>query len=483
MIREKDIPDKSTEGFSEDRSKIHLKRVLGPGTVILLIMGTMLGTGVFKKIVPMAQTGLNEWYILGAWVAGGFIAMLGAFNIAGLSKLTTNTGGKYEYMRIAFGDFLSFMLGWTGFTIISSGSVAALAFIFAQSIDSLVTLPTPFYPLHDLSIAHFIYPFNHTGIKILAIAAIVVLTWFNYLGIKMGAKLNNAVTWLKVLGILALVVLGLFFAGQGSGNISSPPVGHPLEGAALFSAFFTAILASFWAYVGSEDFAFITGEIKNPRRNIPIAITTAVGLIILIYLITNYAYMNAMPLQQLADVKVTSIAATAMASSILGETGTRFVSILIALSSFGALNLVIIFYPRLYYKMAQEKMFFRHAANVHPIHRTPYVALVYSMVWSCILVISGTFEMLTNMVVFTLFITYALLAIGLIKMKMQKVITDHVAGYPWVPILFILISIVLLVNTFISKTRLSITGLALVASGLPFYFYFKWRKNKEELNN
>lgn len=460
-----------------DKTKIPLKRVLGLTTALFLVAGNIIGTGVFKKIVPMAATGLSQEAILLAWLVAGTITLFGAFVMAGLAQTTSASGGLYEYMRQSFGRFPGFILGWTGFSISLSGSIAAIAFIFAQSVHAMIRLPNPLHSLAPISIGHFIYPFASSGIKILAIATIVVLTWLNYRGIKKGSGLNNIITSLKVLGILFLIILGLLFTGESASTLQ-PVVAHPEKGTFL-SAFFVAALSAFWAYDGFTNITYITGEIKNPKRNLPFAIIMGVCLVIILYLLINAAYMKTVPPAQLATLGENQIAASFIAGKILGSKGILFISLLIMLSSFGTLNVIIIFYARLYYRMAQEKMFFRSAAKVHPVFRTPYISLLYSMLWSIVLVISGTFDMLTDMSVFISFIFYALLAAGLIKLKRKRIITAKVPGYPWAPVIFIVFTVFLSINTLMTQPKLSFIGIGLVAIGIPFYFYFRWKYRED----
>lgn len=460
--------------LKEDKTKIPLTRAVGVITAILLVAGNLIGTGVFKKIVPMVQTGLDTKYILAAWLAAGIVTLFGAFTIAGLSKLTTTSGGSYEYMRLCFGGFLAFLSGWTGFIIACSGSLAAIGFIFAQSVNSIISLPDPLHQFQEISIGNYIFPFAYSGIKTLAIATIGILTWINYHGIKKGTALNNIVTGAKILGILLLIVAGLFFAAPHTNDISSAV--DVTKGTGI-SIFFAAMLGAFWAYDGFTNIAFVAGEIKNPKRNVAIAVVTGVSIVIVLYMLLNYAYIKTLGLDQIAALGENNIAATAMAESMLGNKGNLLISILIMLSSFGTLNVLVIFYARLYFRMAQENAFFKNAAKVHPVYRTPYVALIYSMVWGMILVLSGTFDMLTDMIIFSEFLFYALLAVGLIKMKRKGIIKEKIPFYPWAPLLFIVVAIALLVNTFMSQPRLSLIGVGLMLIGIPFYFYFN-RKQK-----
>jgi APA family basic amino acid/polyamine antiporter len=409
--------------------------------------------------------------------------MLGAFSIAGLAKLTTEAGGNFEYLRLCYGNFLSFLFGWAYFMILGSGAIAAVSFIFSQSFNSLFLLPDPLHQLQNFSIG-FIHPFADSGIKLLAITAIVLLTWYNYRGIKEGARLNNFVTTAKILGILLLIVLGLFFSQS---MVHSPVtlIEKPLKNVSNLSwlaIFFGVMLNAFWSYDGFSNVAAASAEIKNPKRNIPLAIIIGVSIVLILYVLINYAFMKAMPLHELASIPENKVAAIVVGNSILGNTGTILISLLLLLSTFGYLNVSILLFSRYYYRMAQEKLFFNHAAKVHPMHQTPYIALIYSMIWSCVLVLSGSFDILTDMVVFGSFAFYVLLAIGLIKMKRKGFIKEKIPGYPYAPILFSFFIFVVLISTFINNPVRTIAGITLILTGVPFYYYFRSQRNKQTLH-
>lgn len=458
---------------NKDETQIPLRRVLGLFTATLLVAGNMIGTGVFKKIVPMAATGLNEKYILLAWIAAGCISLLGAFSFAGLAKLTTASGGLYEYLRICFGNFVAYLLGWTMFAIVGSGSVAAVGFIFSQSVNTLITIPDPLHDLSNISIAHSLYPFAFSGIKIFAVITITLLTWLNYRGVRQVSLVNNIVTSAKILGILFLILSGFLFIGP---FVSQPATIAPvynISGVSFTSIFFGAMLSAFWAYDGFANVAAVTGEIKNPKKNVPIAIVAGVSIVMVLYVAVNAAYMRTLSLNQLASLPENKIAGSEMLGLIMGNKGKILISLLIMISSFGTLNVLILVYSRLYYRMAQENVFFKSAAKVHAIYQTPYNALLYSLIWSCVLVVSGTFDVLTNMVVFGSFTFYALGAFGLIKMKKKKVIAEKIPGYPVAPLLFIILTLVFLINTLISNPIRTITGIGLTLFGIPFYYFFR----------
>src|SRR4026207_85702 len=280
---------------ANDRTSIPLVRALGLFTGVLLVAGVMIGSGVFKKIIPMAQTGLDETSILMAWVIAGVITMFGAFTLSGLSSITEESGGVYEYLRLSFGNFFSFLFGWTDFTIMGSASVAAVAYIFAQTVHALTPLPNPLAAWEHVSIGNFIFPFADSGIKLLAIAAIILLTWINYRGVQKGGMVSNVVTSAKILGIVILIFLGLFYSASGT-ETSTAAREINLQGGAFLSALFGAMLSAFWAYDGWSNISFVTGEIKNPKRNVPLAIIAGVSIAMLLYILVNYAYMHVLSL-------------------------------------------------------------------------------------------------------------------------------------------------------------------------------------------
>ncbi len=465
-------------------AKVTLVRAFGVRTATLLVAGIVIGSGVFKKIVPLAQTGLSETWILAAWLLAGFITLCGAFNLAALSSLTEESGGTYEYLRLSFGNFASFLFGWTDFTIIGTASVAALGFIFSQTINTLIPLPNPLQPWAHLSIGQLIYPFADSGIKLLAIATISVLTWVNYRGAAVSGTLSNLFTAAKLLGILLLIFFGLFVATPAPDLVALPGTPAATVGSAAFgSALLTALLSVFWAYDGWVDLSFISGEVKNPTRNVPRALIAGVSIAIGVYVLVNYAYLRVLSLPQLAAISPNEIGAAVVAETMLGKWGKTAVTLLIMVSVFGTLNAVLLSHTRVYFRMAQERFFFAKAAVVHPRYRTPHVALGYTLVWSCLLVISGSFERLTDMVIFATFLFYGLLAVAVVKMKRQGRISAAVTGYPFLQLFILLFALALVGNTLLTQPKQSLLGFGLILSGLPFYYYFRRQANRGQTND
>lgn len=242
------------------------------------------------------------------------------------------------------------------------------------------------------------------------------------------------------------------------------------------TVFFTAMLSAFWAYDGWLSIAFMTGEIKDPKRNLPKAIVGGISLVMVLYVFVNLAFMKVLPLSQLGSMQDNDIAAASVSHVVFGRYGSMGIALLVLVSTLGSLNGIIITYSRMYYKMAVDGFFFRQMASVHPRYETPYVSLMFAMVMSCLLVFSGNFDALTDMIVFAGFLFYALLAAGLIIMKRKRLVKAQGIGYPVVPLLFIICSAGLMVNTIMTMPRQTLMGLGLMSSGIPLYLWFKNKK-------
>lgn len=449
-----------------------LKRGLGLFSSTLLVVGLLLGSGVFKKIIPMAQTGLSETAILLAWAAAGIISLLGAFTVSGLASLTEESGGVYEYMRLSFGEFTAFLAGWADFMIIGPGAIAAIAFLFAQIVNTIIPLPNPAESLAAISIGNFIFPFADSGMKMLSIASIVFLTWINFFGSRESGAINNLITSAKILGILILIFLGITYSPEESTNVVTGTSAEP-EGMLFASGFLTSMLGAFWAYNGWDSFTSITGEVINPKRNVPLAMTFGILITMVIYLLVNFSYVHVLPLETLKAVGQNEIGAFVVAETLLGSYGRAFLLILMLICVFGCLNSNIVTVPRKYFRMSEEGCFFKSVKRVHPKYHTPHVALTYSMVWACILLVSGSFDMLTDMVIFASFLFYSLLAVAVFKLKINGTIKVPVMGYPVIPLAFLIFSIAFLVNTLWVQPLQSLVGLLLIFGGIPFYYFFR----------
>lgn len=461
-----------------------LKREFGLITVTLLVVGLLVGSGVFQKIIPMAKTGLSGFYILLAWFVAGILSLLGAFTVGGLASVTEDSGGTYEYFRISFGKLFAFISGWADFMVIGTGASAAIAFLFAQSVNHIIPIPNPLSSLDAVSIGNFIFPFKDFGIKIVAVITIVILTAINAIGTKESGIINNVITSVKVLGIICIILLGLFLPVKVQASAQVPVINSgSLSQITFISVFIGMVVEALWAYEGWAFAANVTGEIKNPRRNIPIALSLGIGITMVIYVLANYVYMHVLPLSTLASVNEIEVGAVVVTEALLGRIGKVFILILVIICTLGAINSNVISLPRKYFRMAQEGSFFRNAGRVSPRFHTPVNSLVYSMIWTCLLIFSGSFEMLSNLVIFIGYIFYGMLGVALIKLKLNGTIKGKVFGYPFAPIAFLILSAALTVNEIYMNPKQSLLGLLLTLSGIPFYFLFRAMSGKSSVTS
>ncbi len=442
-----------------------LPRILGLTSSVLMVVGIMIGTGIFKKIAPMSKLGLSEFSIIAAWIVAGIITMLGALSVSALTGLSDQSGGQYEYLRIIYGKFTAFIFGWSCFTIIGSASAAAMSLLFAQSLFAL-------FPNADLG--------SPWVLKLNACLLILLLTLLNVRSTKKSAWLINLLTIGKIAGVLMLIIGGLMYNHTGQSSrplVSDDSVFANLSVNNYIIAFFAAMLSAFWAYDGWLNVSFLSGEIKNPRRNIAWAIVGGTILVMVLYVFANISFLRVMDLQQFAVMGDTEIAARGVSDILFGKMGAVFLISLILISAVGSANGVVISYSRMYFKMAEDGVFFKSASRLHHRFKTPHVSIWISSVVSCLMVFWGNFDQLTDMIVFAGFIFYGMLSFGVVVMKRRGLIAAERMGYPFVPILFTLASAGLLFNTIVTQPLQTVAGIGLMCSGIPFYFYFK-NKNK-----
>ena len=443
--------------------EISLIQVLGLGTAILLVAGNMIGSGVFKKIAPMSSELMDSKLILLAWAVAGIITMLGAFSFASLATTTKEAGGQFQYFKNIFGDFLGFIYGWSFFTVISTASIASIAYVFAESFVNLFHLQSFF----DSTI-------QNATTKLVAISALLFLTLLNIRGVEWGGVLSNIITSAKILGILFLIVLGLSFSGHAPAVTSHPISAMQTSNIVHISAFFTAMLGAFWAYDGWVNITNMASEFKNPTKNIPIAIISGTALTMFLYLLVNYAYLQVLSPADFAHSAQGTIAAVEVANIAMGSLGATIISVLIIISTLGATQASTMSAARVYYQMAKEGYFFKSFSKVHRKYKTPHISLWGQMLWASLLIMSGTFDQLTDMLIFAAFIFYALGAVGVIYLKRAGKLT-LTFGYPVVPILFLLCSLVIVINAIYTRPLESLMGLGLMTLGIPFYLFFRAR--------
>ena len=460
----------------------YLVRSLGMGYVVIFVVANIIGSGVYKKIAPMAAELHSSVWILVAWITGGIITLFGALSNAEVAGLLADTGGEFVYLKKIYNRFFSFMYGWSLFTVIQTATISSLAYVFAQSLNSIIQIPTVFGSLQHFTIGGFFFPFQDFGVKLTAIFLILILTGLNISGLKSGAGVSKTIMFLVFTGLLTIILFGLGSVTRVPANFMN--VKDLTSGNITISSFYTAMLAAFWAYQGWVSVGFIGGEIKDPTKNIPKGIVTGVFIVIIIYLLVNVTYLTLLSIPQLVHIHESGnqIAAVEAVRSFWGTGGVIFISLLILITTLGCTNASILTGARPYYAMAREKLFFSGISKINKAN-VPSNSLLWQGIWASILVLSGTFDQLTDMIIFAVFIFYGATALGvfILRRRMPDVHRPYkVWGYPVVPAIFILFCIGLFFNTIFTRPREAAIGMILILSGIPVYLYMKRKYSKPD---
>ena len=461
-------------------NKRNLARTLGMGYVVIFVVANILGSGVYKKIAPMAAELQSSVWIILAWIVAGVITVFGALSNAEVAGMLAGTGGDFIYLKKIYNRFFAFLYGWSLFTVIQTATISSLAYVFAQSLNSIVPLPDIFQSLQHFSLGGIFYPFHDFGIKLTAILLILLLTSLNISGLKSGAGVSKIILLLVCTGLLLIVFFGL---KEGQGRAESVlNISDISNTTVTLSSFYTAMLAAFWAYQGWVSVGFIGGEVINPRVNIPRGIVTGVFIVIFIYLLVNFTYLILLTIPELVQINASGnqIAAVEAIRTVGGTTGVLLISLLILITTLGCTNASILTGARPYFAMAREKLFFSGIGKLNKA-RVPSNSLLWQGIWASVLVLSGTFDQLTDMIIFSVFIFYGATSLGvfILRRRMPDAHRPYkVWGYPIVPAVFILFCAGLFINTILTRPREAAIGMTLILSGIPVYFVFR-RKHPE----
>lgn len=472
------MPNTSSSAPASLQSPTPLNRTLGLLTAIMLVMGLIIGSGIFLTPKDIAATVQVPGLMIFVWVISGLLSLAGALTNAEIASEITDTGGQYVYFRVLYKEWMAFLYCWTSFSVYQTASIAAIAVAFAQYFEFFVTLPhlSPQLEAWHLPLFESIKPFENIGVKLLAIAAILLLTAVNYFGVVLGAVTQNIFTAAKVLALAAVIIFA-FMLGDGNVENFFPLWGEPKSGN-LFAAIGVAMISALWCYDGWNNVTFIAGEVKEPERNIPRGLILGTLATIVIYMLTNLAYLYVMPLHEIAN---SNLVAADVMRRVLGEGGGAFIAITVMISTFGIVNSTCLTAARLYYAMAKDKLFFPSFAEVHATYRTPGKALIAQGVWASLLTFMGNYNQLFSYAIFAAWIFYTLGALGvfILRRKFPDARSAYrTPGYPFVPALFILVATWFVLNTLFQQFQDSVVGLVLVLAGVPFYLY--WKKQVQE---
>jgi APA family basic amino acid/polyamine antiporter len=445
---------------------------------VLLLVGGIIGSSIFLTAKDIAGPLPHPVLFLLVWVLGGVISMCACFAFAELGSMFPDSGGQYVYLREAYGDLPAFLYGWMLFSVGNAGSIAALAVGSAAYLGGIIPGISQEHVV--LSVAGVVLTRAH----VIALIMIATVTWVNVVGLRRGALLQNIATWAKFGAIGAFVILG-FAIGKGDwhhfttqewGTVHGLTAG--MSPGQLLSAFGIALIAVFWAYDGWVYVTWVAGEVKNPRRNVLLAMVLGVLIVGIVYVAMNMTYVYALPLSEIA--KHETIAHSA-AVALFSPAAAVWLSAMIAISCFGALACAVMSSPRVYYAMAVDGLFFRRMAVVHPKWRTPAFALIAQGLWAAVLTLSGRYDQLYTYVMFGMVLSYTLTVIGLflLRWKRPEIPRSYrCTGYPWLPGIYVLIGAAWTLNTIITRPLEAFWGAAIVLIGVPGYLYWKRSSRK-----
>jgi APA family basic amino acid/polyamine antiporter len=433
-----------------------LPRELGLWSAIAVVVGSTIGSGIFRTPAGVANRLPGPLPLFGVWVAGGVLAMCGALTLAEVAGAYPNTGGIFDFIRRAFGRLPAFLFGWAEMSVIRAASLGAISTTFAEYLLRVLK--------HDPGVAPF-----KDYVHYIAAAAIAITATFNYIGMKSGSLVQNITFMAKYLGLLFIIVLALGFGFTHGGSAHFTPMAP--AGSFTMSAFGLALVSVLWAYDGWADLTFVSGEIKDPRRNIPRALLIGAGLVAGIYLLANVAYLSMFSIDEIRSSKL--VAADA-AARVMGAGGVTFVALTVMLSTFGTLNGSILTSPRVFYAMADEGLFFDKFREVHPRFQSPYLAILLTAGLGVVFVMLRTFEQLADTFVTAIIPFYALGVASIYALRKREDYSPpfRVPLYPLTPILFVLSIIYLLVNQLLDPgarlPTLAVFGIILL--GIPLYY-------------
>jgi len=438
-----------------------LSRTFGLKDLIMIVIGTVIGSGIFiMPAMVLRQTGGSVGLAIGVWTLAGVLSFLGALTYGELGAMMPEAGGIYVYLRNAFGAFPAFLYGWTLFFVMSSGAIAILSIAFASYLGQLLALPRPL-------------------MLIVAILMTLTITIINVIGTRKSIGVQNWTTGVKVGAILIMSVI-LIFVGKNFSAIQPAFWPNKFE-ASLLSGVGLAMLSVLWAYEGWQYVTSSAGEVIDPQRVFARGLALGTAALVGLYLLANFAYLAALSPERVMQSE--RVAAEAV-ETIMGPLAGKLIAVAIMVSMFSAANAVMLTTSRVYFMMARDGLFFQRLAQIHPRYGTPVYAVIFSGAWAIILLVSGTFEQLITYVIFTGWIFYALAAASIFVYRRRPEMPRpfRTPGYPWTPLVFILVAVAVVANALISQPTRALLGLGIVLLGAPAYFFWKTQLRRQAIS-
>ena len=466
----------STDSASDSGSADHkpiLVRGLGLLDSVLLLVSGVIGSSIFLTAKDIAGPLPHPVLFLLVWVLGALISLCACFAFAELGSMFPDSGGQYIYLREAYGDLIAFLYGWMLFAVANGGTIAALSVASASYIGQVVPFVSQQHVI--FTVAGIVFTRAH----LFGLLLIAVLTYVNVVGLRWGALLQNVSTATKFTAMAAFVILG-FAIGKGSWSHFKPEgvsLTMGLGPMQLVSALGVGLIAVFWAYDGWVYITWVSGEVKNPRRNVPLAMLLGVLAIAVIYIAMNLTYIYALPLKQIAAYETI---AHASAAALFSPRAAAWLSLMIAVSCFSAAATCTLSGARVYLAMAQDGVFFKRMAVIHPKWRTPVFSLIGQGLWAAALTLSGRYDQLYTYVIYGMVLSYTLTVIGMFLLRWKRPDIPRpyrCTGYPWLPAIYVVIGTAWTLNTIITRPTEAFWGTFIVLVGVPWYLYWK-RSNR-----
>lgn len=470
-----------TKTNTNNRPQIGLVRQLGLFDSTMVMVGIVIGSGIFLTTGIMAKSIPSAGLILLAWLIGGLLTLAGALTYAELGAAMPEAGGQYVYLREAYGPMSGFLFGWILFLVYLTGGIAALALAFAEYTGYFFPSLGTGNLLLTLNISLFKSTFHYSlsAGQMMGVAVIILLSIVNFIGVGLGKTIQNLFTVVKIGTIAGIIILG-FAIGKGTPpGLSMNPTGMSIG--SIIVGLGVSLVAVAWAFDGWNNVNFVAGEIKNPKRNLPLALILGTLGITGLYVLVNYIYLYALPVQE--TVGVVRIAEKATGALFGSSTGT-LISALVIVSVFGSLNGTILVGPRVYYAMAKDGLFFRKVAHVHPRFRTPGFSILIQAIWASVLTLLGSFEQIFTFAMFIAiaFWIAATASVFTLRKKRPDLPRPYKTwGYPVVPAIFIIASCGILLNTLLEKPVEAMAGIILTALGIPVCLLWKRRLQRGDI--
>jgi APA family basic amino acid/polyamine antiporter len=463
--------------------RVEFVRAISRLDATALVVGSMIGSGIFIVSADILRQVQSPGLLLTVWLVSGIVTLLGAISYGELAAMFPKAGGNYVYLREGISPLFGYLYGWTLFVVIQTGTIAAVAVAFARFTSVLWPGLSPDVFLGTT--VHFPQPIGDIAIglsyqRLFAIASIVLLTWINFRGVRTAAFIQTSLTVIKTAALAALILLGISI-GRNADAIAAN-FGANFWGAGLSLAMLpvigAAMVGSLFSMDAWNNVGFASGELKRPEKDLPFAMAIGVLVVTTLYVLANVSYLNVLPADAIANAPQDRVGTAAM-QAMFGTPGLYIMAVAIMISTFGCNNGLILSGARVYYAMAQDNLFFKSAANLHPTYKTPATALIVQAVWTSVLCLSGTYGQLLNFVIFAAVAFYAVTAIGLFRLRKTRPDIPRpvrAPGYPILPAVYIVLTTLIALNLLVqgSTRTYAMLGLLLVLLGVPVYY--AWRR-------